>query len=185
MGIVTIRLNTVANPATLEEVYAGIATVHEVHRQGHQIREVRIVVTPQEEAGMEGQRLLAEHCRRATGKTMAAEMVKQFQGGVFETLAVVVETYVMEVPEGQVLDVVTAEIVKKMPAWAPRGLVITARSSVKLAEALATLKARGRDAKFGVVVALPTVEEWFEVQELSGWAATGGEKVEHWREKKW
>jgi len=47
-----------------------------------------------------------------------------------------------------------------MPAWASRGLAITARTPGKLAEALATLKARGRDAKFGVVVAQRVGRKW-------------------------
>ena len=174
MVLATIRLNIVANPATMRDVLGGVAVVKEVWRQGWKIAHVRIVVTAQEDAALPGERMLAEHCRRASGKAMGEEMVKRLKGGIFEHLEVEVEHWGMDEPVGQVLDVLGARIVSQMAGWAARGLVVTAGSLVDLAEALATLKARGRDAKFGVVVALPKVEEWFEVKKLSEWYETGG-----------
>ena len=168
-----MRLNIVANPATMRDVFGGVAVVKEVWRQGWKIAGVRIVVTAQEEAALPHERMLAEHCRRASGKVMGVEMMKMLKGSIFENLVVEVEHWGMEKPEGHVLDVLGASIVSRMAGWAPRGLVVTAGSMDDLAGALATLKERGRAAKFGVVVALPVVEE------------DGGEWFEHWELKKW
>ena len=93
MVIATVRLNIVANPATMRDVFGGVAVVKEVWRQGWKIAEVRIVVTPQEDAALPGERMLAEHCRRASGKAMGEEMVKMLKGGIFEHLEVEVENW--------------------------------------------------------------------------------------------